>query len=593
MDITRLEQALRAADAAGDIEGATQLAQALRAAMRPSLAQSNPAEYDPTSAAYQERYGTTSGNSFLENARIGAGKFFTDIGLGAQQIGASIADAVAPRERNLSSLVTGAPKSRADEMKEKAAQKRQTDANILKTGGGWTGYIGAAVPAGFLPGVNSYTGTAVMGGALGGLQPTVGDESRLFNTALGAGGSVALKGLSNGIASLFKQPAATTVKVTPGNAGAQASATVTPTASASGGGASFGTVGDDISSGLTAAQRRAMEVGREMGMRTTPGQATGSRALQQLEAKLESQPMTSGPFNAVRANNQSVLNSAAAKAIGEVGDSVDSSVLSAANERIGKAFQRVADSRPRTIDSNAFLGKLSGIESDFEGLLPNGQGILDNSLVKQLFAFAGKGNATGEQIQNISSKLGKAAYNNLTSANGDRQLGMALYQVKDVADDLLAQGLSESESAALTAARQQYRNLMLLTQRVGVVNPSTGNVNGVSLANLLQQKDKAGFLLGRNDTALYNAARFAQAFKPIVGDSGTATRSMIQGPTDFLLSLPTTLATRAYVSSPSVAVAQGAQAAGRAVSPAVSPITNLLPYIAPQAGGLLAPNLGR
>lgn len=562
MDITRLEQALRAADAAGDIEGATQLAQALRAAMRPSLAQSNPAEYDPTSAAYQERYGTTSGNSFLENARIGAGKFFTDIGLGAQQIGASIADAVAPRERNLSSLVTGAPKSRADEMKEKAAQKRQTDADILKTGGGWTGYIGAAVPAGFLPGVNSYTGTAVMGGALGGLQPTVGDESRLFNTALGAGGSVALKGLSNGIASLFKQPAATTV-------------------------------GDDISSGLTAAQRRAMEVGREMGMRTTPGQATGSRALQQLEAKLESQPMTSGPFNAVRANNQSVLNSAAAKAIGEVGDSVDSSVLSAANERIGKAFQRVADSRPRTIDSNAFLGKLSGIESDFEGLLPNGQGILDNSLVKQLFAFAGKGNATGEQIQNISSKLGKAAYNNLTSANGDRQLGMALYQVKDVADDLLAQGLSESESAALTAARQQYRNLMLLTQRVGVVNPSTGNVNGVSLANLLQQKDKAGFLLGRNDTALYNAARFAQAFKPIVGDSGTATRSMIQGPTDFLLSLPTTLATRAYVSSPSVAVAQGAQAAGRAVSPAVSPITNLLPYIAPQAGGLLAPNLGR
>lgn len=568
MDITQLEQALRAADAAGDIEGATQLAQALRAAMRPSLAQSNPAEYDPTSAAYQERYGTTSGNSFLENARIGAGKFFTDIGLGAQQIGASIADAVAPRERNLSSLVTGAPKSRADEMKEKAAQKRQTDADILKTGGGWTGYIGAAVPAGFLPGVNSYTGTAVMGGALGGLQPTVGDESRLFNTALGAGGSVALKGLSNGIASLFKQPAA-------------------------GGGASFGTVGDDISSGLTAAQRRAMEVGREMGMRTTPGQATGSRALQQLEAKLESQPMTSGPFNAVRANNQSVLNSAAAKAIGEVGDSVDSSVLSAANERIGKAFQRVADSRPRTIDSNAFLGKLSGIESDFEGLLPNGQGILDNSLVKQLFAFAGKGNATGEQIQNISSKLGKAAYNNLTSANGDRQLGMALYQVKDVADDLLAQGLSESESAALTAARQQYRNLMLLTQRVGVVNPSTGNVNGVSLANLLQQKDKAGFLLGRNDTALYNAARFAQAFKPIVGDSGTATRSMIQGPTDFLLSLPTTLATRAYVSSPSVAVAQGAQAAGRAVSPAVSPITNLLPYIAPQAGGLLAPNLGR
>jgi hypothetical protein len=83
------------------------------------------------------------------------------------------------------------------------------------------------------------------------------------------------------------------------------------------------------------------------------------------------------------------------------------------------------------------------------------------------------------------------------------------------------------------------------------------------LANLLQQKDKAGFLFGRNTSDMYNASRFAQAFRPLVGDSGTATRMPLPSPTDFLVSLPFNLATRAYTSSPTVNAALAAQAAAR------------------------------
>jgi hypothetical protein len=71
-------------------------------------------------------------------------------------------------------------------------------------------------------------------------------------------------------------------------------------------------------------------------------------------------------------------------------------------------------------------------------------------------------------------------------------------------------------------------------------------------------------MFAQNDSDLYNAARFAQAFRPIVGDSGTATRSMINNALDVVTQVPINLATRAYTSSPMVSMAANA---GRGVAP--------------------------
>jgi hypothetical protein len=105
---------------------------------------------------------------------------------------------------------------------------------------------------------------------------------------------------------------------------------------------------------------------------------------------------------------------------------------------------------------------------------------------------------------------------------------------------------------------------MLLTQRAGVVNTGKGDVSGRSLANLLSQKDKRGFVFGENQTPMYDAARFSQAFAPIVGDSGTATRMPIQGAWDLVSRLPMNIAARAYTSTPAVEIALRAQAASHA-----------------------------
>lgn len=343
------------------------------------------------------------------------------------------------------------------------------------------------------------------------------------------------------------------------------SVSVNPTARATGGGAGFGAAGPDPSAGLTAAQNAALAGGRKLGMRATPGQVSGSRVLQQMEAKLESQPMTSGPFNALKENNNRVLAQASAKGIGIKAKEVNSQVLDKAWDNIGKVYDDVADDVARNVDPDNFVDELASIEDEATGLLANNASIVDHPLVRQFYDLVGRGKPTGAQMQNMASKLGKAAYNNATSANGDRELAIALSKVKDLADDALEEGLSGDRLKAFQRARGNYRNLMLLTQRGNVVNPNTGNVNGISLASLLQQKDKAGFLRGKNKSDMYQAARFAQAFKPLVGDSGTATRSMVTNPTDFLLSLPTNVATRMYLSRPSQFAAQQAMSGKQAL----------------------------
>src|SRR5581483_6323389 len=289
------------------------------------------------------------------------------------------------------------------------------------------------------------------------------------------------------------------------------------------------------------------------GMRMTPGQATGSKSLQQLEAKLKSQPWTSGPFNTIKANNQTVLNRVAGRAIGETTDTVDAATLAQANDRLGQVFESVRN--PNSIvatNPQATRAALDQIDNDVRGLLPGNGSIRDNPLVSDFETMTGQGGINAQQLGQLSSKLGKAAAKQMTSPNGDRDGGQARFAVKNHVDDMLQSTLSPDEAATYATARGQYRNLMTLTSRTNIVNPSSGNVSGVALANKLQQADRRGFLFGGNQSDLYNAARFAQAFKQIVGDSGTATRLPLgSGIDDMVLGAIGNVAARAYLSRPS------------------------------------------
>ena len=407
--------------------------------------------------------------------------------------------------------------------------------------------------------------TGAVGGALQPVATTPGTTTPEFfaqkveqtgaGTAFGAGAGY-LGGKLSDILFGAKPPAMPMPKQ-PGIGGAQVNVTTTPTATVTGGGMTPGVVGPDVSAGLTAAQQSILGRGKEMGFRTTPGQETGSRSLQQMEARMESSPFTSGPFNAIKDANQKILNRSTAQAIGVNSDELSNPVLAQAQRQISNVYKQVASPEVKKLDGNTIQTGIELVDNAFEGLTT--QPLKSNIFVKQLQDLAAKGEASGNQLQTLSSKIGKRAKNEMTTAMGDRELGSALFQLKEMVDDALAQGLSKEQQAAFQLARANYRNLMTIRSNQGVVNPSTGNVSGLNLASALTRKDPQGFVFGSNQTPMYEAARFAQAFKPIVGDSGTATRSMEVSPLSMMLAAPTNIAARAYTAQPTANLASRMQ----------------------------------
>ena len=430
---------------------------------------------------------------------------------------------------------------------------------------------------------------AVGGAVSGALQPVTPGATDFFTQKaqqVGAGGVLGAGGgyLSDKMLNLLLGKGPT---VTPPagatTAQAQTTATVTPTASVTGGQITPGVVGADTSAALTEAQKAILDRGKAMGFRTTPGQETGSRSLQQMESRLESNPMTSGAFNTVKDANQKVLNRATAQAIGVDAAELSNPVLAKAQRQISAVYTKVASPNVQKLDDMYVMNGIDLIDNAFEGLTT--QPLKSNIFVKQLQEFAAKGEATGNQLATLSSKLGKRAKNERTTANGDRELGEALFQIKEIVDDQLAAGLSAADQAAFQAARSNYRNLMTIRTSSGVVNPSSGNVSGLNLASALTRKDPRGFMEGTNTTPMYEAARFAQAFRPIVGDSGTATRMMEITPLNMLLSMPTNIAASAYTSTPAIAASRRLQS-GLLPAGVVNPATEeMLRRVIPLTAG--------
>jgi hypothetical protein len=550
-----------------------------------------------------------------QKAVLGLGQFLTGV-TGADRAYDAISGLISSnRQETDEALNTSGGLNRAAFRVNEALGQAATQAVMIPTRvmGGTQAGAQFAQQAGIAPGISSIAGVsrplvpitqpiltggstltrrALQGGTIGAgttvaLNP-VDDpdrfaEEKLTGAAVGFGAGalmtpVAEKGLNlaGRMLDAFRNRAQPT-QIGTNTSSNQLNVTMNPTVSGRGGGYQFGTVGDDPSAGITESQSRLVKWAKDKGFRTTPGQESGSRSLRQLEAQLESFPMTSGPFNTIKDTNQEALNRIAARAIGVKNvTSLDSPTLGKAQDKIVDRLNAVADGNLRQIDPDRFLNSVANIENSYEGMLP--APLADNPLVKRLLNFAAKGDATGEQLFELQSRLGKAALNEMTSQSGNRQTGMALYDLQEEVLDLLQQGLSKTQLATFKEARSQYRTLMQLTGRTNVINPSTGNVNGVALSALLQQKDRNGFLFGRNNSDLYNAARFAQAFKPIVGDSGTATRSALPGATDFLLSLPTNIASRTYVSSPVIGMANRGSALNQGGLNPSGPFADMTPF---------------
>lgn len=163
-------QAIRAADKAGDSASVRKLGAYLSTLpdQRPMDANDAPNPAD----------GMSTTSKFL----AGAGKAFTDLGRGAGQ------------------LVGAVSRADVDEANTRDSALMGTTSGMV---GNITGNITAALPTMFIPGAQGVTGAALTGAGMGLLQPVGKEDSRVKNTAIGAGagaaGVLAGRALSAGV----------------------------------------------------------------------------------------------------------------------------------------------------------------------------------------------------------------------------------------------------------------------------------------------------------------------------------------------------------------------------------------------------------
>lgn len=207
----------------------------------------------------------------------------------------------------------------------------------------------------------------------------------------------------------------------------------------------------------------------------------------------------------------STANQVSARAVGSKASNLNQAAIGEANSRIGGIFNQVRSPNVSTTLGN---DTLQAIDSAGKPLNTSVRNALENNdNVNELLQFAANGKpATAEQLGQISSKLGADARTQMTSKDGDRALGRALFDLQNHVDDQVGKTITDPALAASYAtARQQYRSLAQLTTNPTILNSATGEVNMTALGKYLQRTDKPGYLRGGNQSDLYQAARWGQA----------------------------------------------------------------------------------
>lgn len=402
----------------------------------------------------------TEGMSGPQKFLAGAGKAFTDLGRGVGQITGMI------------------PQADID------AAKAQ-DVPLMNTGAGMAGNIvgnvAATLPALGIPGANTYTGAAALGGVMGALQPTAEGESRGFNAGIGAAGGLAGQGIGNAMAKALRP----------------------------------------VQSSLNPEMQRLVQVAAKEGIPLDAAAQTGSKPLQVANAVFENLPFTAGSQAAQNSARQQAFTAAALKRAGIAGVEATPDVLANQKRALGTTFETIAGRN--ALDFNGGLGyDLQVIADTASRRLPNG-GMAIKNTVDDILNEAPQGIMQGSKYQGWRSELGRLAKGNDSEAH-------YFGQIKKALDSEFNTQVPALDAEAWKKASREYANLKTILQSMGGSGNAAqaGNIAPTQLAAALRQSvGTEGKALGRGD--LNDLSRVGNLFvRDQVQNSGTAQRQLIQ-----------------------------------------------------------------
>lgn len=382
----------------------------------------------------------TTANNFL----AGAGKATADLVRGGKQLVDTGLDYAAPRDKTLTSLVTGEPQTRLAQDQATEAEQRRLDQPLMSTGSGRVGnIIGGVVDT--LPAMA--LSPAAGGAVIGALQPTATGESRLAHALTGAAIGKGTQVAGRVIGSLVK-PSAEAV-----TASAATDAERARLAAAVGSSREAGYVVPPNLSNPTAVNQLV-------------GQAVGAKNLTELAT----------------AKNQAITDKLARSEIGLTPDApLTQGVLQGIRKQAGQAYTALRGAGSITPDGQyasevqAVADRFKGVETAFPGTKPSP--LLDeaNSLLAKPNFDAGAAVTKASLLRDEAAAAGRQG--NTALAAGYKQLATSL---EDAVDRSLS---ANPETSGLVAGYRNARQLIAKTHSIGdSLNGETGHVNASALA---------------------------------------------------------------------------------------------------------------
>jgi hypothetical protein len=425
-------------------EGATR-EQALEYAKKSSIGADKPLLPTESKFIGDEQPSPTDGMSITDLLSAGAGKAIVDTARGAGQLVGAV--------------------DRAD-----IAESRKYDTPLMDTTAGKVGNFGGNVaifaPTALIPGANTTTGAATIGGVAGLTQPSTSTQETISNIGFGIGGGVAGKKIGDLISDVVTARQAAKASQLP----------------------------------IQQAKTEAVKKAQNLGYSVPPADAdagTGSKILNAFSGKIKTEQKASSI-------NQPITNKLIAKDLGLDPDQpITRESIAEVRKQAGQAYETIRGAGLVKAD-NEFklkldhLAKANGkMEKDFPELA-NGE--LSN-LIKAVQKEEFDADSAVDAIRVLRDKA-DGFY-----AKGDKQLGKAAKQIADEMEALLGRHLKTSGAPPETL--QEFQNARKLIAKTytaeKTLNASTGNISGQKLSRELAK--------GRPlEGGMRDAAEFAQSF---------------------------------------------------------------------------------
>lgn len=259
--------------------------------------------------------------------------------------------------------------------------------------------------------------------------------------------------------------------------------------------------------GTSSVSKEVLQAADRIGYKPTPAQITQSPFLANLENFFSKNPGSSGAMQRVAEANQTALNRAGAKAMGETAADLGETTFAAAKQRIGAEFDRLGKiTAPQLGDD--FLASLSHIDAANKArgafMNKNVDGLIDKSL-----DLAAKGNLSGTAYKEIRTELANQAQS--AFKGGDATTGQAYKAVVSALDDAAKKSLSKADQQAWDTARQQWSAFKTLSK--GNVAEG-GNLSAPRVASVVRRNGD-GLRTGAAKGDLADIARIGESFKGV------------------------------------------------------------------------------